>query len=78
MTINNRLPMYWLSPERMMVLHEGQEPIEISMACDPASWEGDYGCKAEYKTHPDGTIEIINVEYTNPRKKGKRNAKHKQ
>lgn len=73
-SINNTLPLYWLSPERLMIFHEGKaEPIEMSVACDPASWEGDYGCKAEYKVLPDGSLEIVSLKYSKPRKKKKRN-----
>lgn len=72
--INNTLPLYYMAPDNFMVIHEGQiKPVKMSVACDPASWEGDYGCKAKYKILPDGSIEIVSLKYSKPKKKRKRN-----
>lgn len=68
-SICNPLPMFFLSKEGLNEIYDGVvNKLYEKVAVDPASAFGDYGCATVYKLNDADDLELIRVEYLEPRK----------
>ncbi len=58
---------YFLDKDGIKEIYEGVTN-KLYTAIDPASAFGDYGCAAVYRMNDAGDMEIIHVEYLEPKK----------